>query len=190
MGVPEFLGLKLLLDTPFIRNPFDTADEEWAFAVAGRFLSMSPGSSNTPTGGSAAGGVVARLWLLAASETLPDMCLDSELLLVLPSPCFASLSILGRDFLNDGMLFLPELVIARLMVLSFAPDCCFSCLSISPAIVVPFVAKFSSGIDVNFTIPRSEGTDSMSAMNDWIRAAFLLFIIGPIWLGTVVTVRM
>ena len=54
----------------------------------------------------------------------------------------------------------------------------FPRFSISPSTVVPLVARNSSGIPTNRTTPRSGGTPKESIMKFWIRAAFLLFVVG------------
>lgn len=96
--------------------------------------------------------------------------------------------ILGLLFLaNDCMLLRASLMDREIAVLLF---CAFSSRSISPNMVCPFIARFSSGIGANFMIPRSGGTLRMSAMKDCISAALRLFVVGCICDGNVVIVRM
>jgi hypothetical protein len=88
--------------------------------------------------------------------------------------------------LKPGMLLRASLM-ERLIAVS--PDCAFSSRSISPKMVLPLMARFSSGIGVNLTIPRSGGTLRMSAMKACMSAALRLFVTGCICDGNVVIVR-
>lgn len=56
--------------------------------------------------------------------------------------------------------------------------------AISPAVVFPFHAAFSSGTDTKRKKPREGGTPRESSMCFWMRAAFLLFLIGAISEGS------
>lgn len=197
-------GLRSLSETPFIRNPFELVDVVCPCDVDGRGWSTSTaGSSNTPIGDRIAVGAIGVMLFFGstgiasdfssssdfgrgASSTIVSDAFDSP---ALDSVIFESESILDVLFLNDGMLFRP-LEMTRRTPAPVSPDCCFSCLSISPNMVVPLMAKFSSGIGWNLTMPRSGGTLKISAMNDWIKAAFRLFIVGPICEGTVDIDRM
>lgn len=62
--------------------------------------------------------------------------------------------------------------------------------SISPSIVTPFVARYSSATPTKRRMPRSGGTPNDSPMKFWISAAFRLFVVGCIWEGRAVIVSM
>ena len=62
--------------------------------------------------------------------------------------------------------------------------------SISPSMVVPFVARYSSPTPTNLTTPRSCSTPSECNKKSWRRAALRLFVVGWIDVGRAVMVRM
>ena len=59
----------------------------------------------------------------------------------------------------------------------------------SPRIVVPFVAKSSSAIPAKRTTPRDGWTPRLSCKKFWTSAAFRLLVVGWIWEGKAVMVR-
>lgn len=61
--------------------------------------------------------------------------------------------------------------------------------SISPSIVTPLVARYSSATPMKRTMPRSGGTPRDSPMKFWMSAAFRLFVVGCICEGRAVIVR-
>lgn len=65
----------------------------------------------------------------------------------------------------------------------------FDWFSISPSSVVPLVARNSSAIPTKRTTPRSGVTPRDSLMNAWMRAALRLFVVGWIWDGRAVMVK-
>lgn len=62
--------------------------------------------------------------------------------------------------------------------------------SISPSIVVPLVARNSSAMPTKRTTPRSGDTPRQSDMKFWISAALRLLVVGWIWDGRAVRVKM
>lgn len=66
----------------------------------------------------------------------------------------------------------------------------FCKFSICPKTVVPLKARFSSGIPTNRTTPLVAATPSDSATKACIRAALRLFVVGRIWEGKALIVRM
>jgi hypothetical protein len=65
-----------------------------------------------------------------------------------------------------------------------------SALAMSPAIVVPLVANFSSSTAAKRTTPLSLGTLSASAINACMRYALRVFVVGWTSLGIAVMSRM
>lgn len=61
--------------------------------------------------------------------------------------------------------------------------------SISPSTVVPLVARYSSAIPTKRITPRLGETPMASLIKDWMRAALRLLVVGWIWDGRAVNVR-
>jgi hypothetical protein len=83
-----------------------------------------------------------------------------------------------------------ELFVAARIVPPFSSACRRSSRSMSPRMVVPPIARLSSGIGTNLTMPRSGVTLIESPRNCWISAALRLFVVGCNCTGNAVIVRM
>lgn len=108
-------------------------------------------------------------------------------------------SVLALDELRESWMLLFALetadfrelfVMARFMPMPLSSACCRSRRSMSPSMVMPFIARLSSWMATNLIIPRSGVTPIDSHMKFWIRAALRLLVVGCNWTGRAFTVRM
>ena len=87
--------------------------------------------------------------------------------------------------------FASPFVVGNVLVVMLLIVVVFLCKrSIWPRIVVPEIARYSSGMPMNFTTPRSGSTPKEEDINDWVRAVFRLLVVGVTWEGRAVIVRM
>jgi hypothetical protein len=122
-----------------------------------------------------------------APLTAGAICGSGVTLLLLSLPAARLLLLVVCPF-RSGLLLLLKVMLFRVASATFLTSL-FSAFSILSNTVRPFIATFSSRTGTNVTIPRSDGTLRMSAMNDWINAALRLFVDAPICEGRAWTLR-
>ena len=80
------------------------------------------------------------------------------------------------DFLCGG--FASPFVVGGVLDVMLLIIVAFFCKrSICPRIVVPEVARYSSGMPMNLTTPRSGNTPREEAIKDWVKAVFRLLVV-------------